>query len=122
MKVNVWQVGYTTEKDWIDCANPVCREMGHVIIPDNTEDWEEEVWNLLNWSCWNYDENGIAHKPEEVHSPLGYCNSDVILQIDGSGEYKCAKSVGFEDSSSLEDAIKKFMNRKRHLWPFYDAK
>jgi hypothetical protein len=122
MKVNVWQVGYTTEKDWIDRVNPVCREMGHVIIPDNTEDWEEEVWNLLNWSCWNYDENGIAHKPEEVHSPLRYCNSDVILQIDGSKEYKCAKSVGFEDSSSLEDAIKKFMNRKRHLWPFYDAK
>jgi len=121
MKVNVWQVGYTTERDWIDCVNPVCREMGYVIISDNTEDWEEKVWHLLNWSCWNFDEKGISHKPEEVHSPLRYCNSDVIFQIDGSGEYKCAKPVGFEDSFSLEDAIKKFMNGRRRLWPFYDA-
>ena len=52
VKVNVWQVGFM---DMVSNMlrqgdKAVCKERGYVLIEDK-EDWEEEVWNLLNWSC-----------------------------------------------------------------------
>ncbi len=119
MKVNVWQVGYTTREDWHNRTNPVCREMGYVTIPDDSEGWEEKVWNLLNWSCWNYNDEGTAVKPDEVHSPLDHCNSDIILQIENSNIYKYAKFIGFGESSSLKNAVAHIIDGN-HLWPFSD--
>jgi hypothetical protein len=115
MKVNVWQVGYTTERDYVLRENAQCCNMGYVEVPE-TEDWEEKVWNLLNWSCWTSD------KPENVHSPLDHCNSDVILQSEGSTRYMCAKSIGWEIHLSLDSAVYSLQHDNRHhLWPFEDV-
>lgn len=122
MKVQVWQVGYATRKDWKERVNPICRKMGYVVVPDYMELWEEQVWNLLNWSCWNYDDKGNVSKPREVHSPLSYCNSDIILKAENSNEYKYAKFVGFGETTSFEEAVAILTARPYTLSPFYDAK
>lgn len=114
VKVNVWQVGYTTQKDYVLRKNAQCRNMGYVEIPNDMEDWEEEVWILLNWSCWT------NKKPKNVHSPLDHCNSDIILQIDGSCKYRYAKFVSFGDAHTLADAIQEV--KHQNLWPFSDMR
>lgn len=113
MKVNVWQVGYTTMRDYVLRNNAQCRNMGYVEIRDTEDGWEEDVWNLLNWSCWT------GAKPENVHSPLDHCNSDVILQIEGKRLYRSAQFVGWKSSDSLEKAVDKV--RDNTLWPFKDV-
>lgn len=115
MKVNVWQVGYTTQRDFVLHENAQCRNMGYVEVPE-MEHWEDEVWHLLNWSCWTSD------KPEGVHSPLDHCNSDVILQPEGSTRYMCAKSAGWRICNSLDSAVYSLQHNNSHyLWPFEDA-
>jgi len=98
----------------------ICKERGYVLVEDK-EGWEEDVWNLLNWSCWNYDDHGNAIKPEVVHSPLDHCNSDIILQIDGTDEYRAAQFCGFESFRSLETAVKNLKSPHHDLWPLAEA-
>lgn len=114
MKVNVWQVGYTTQRDYVLRKNAQCRNMGYVEVSDDLKDWEEKVWELLNWSCWT------DKKPANVHSSLDHCNSDVIFQIDGSYTYKCAQFIGFSDVHTLADAIQEVKHHE--LWPFSDIR
>ena len=123
IKVNVWQVGYVSESDWRDGnkRKATCRNMGYVEI-EESDGWEEDVWNLLNWSCWNYGDDGNAVKPENVHSPLSFCNSDVILQIEGTSVYRCAKHVGWGTHKTLEYAVRAIKSGHHNLWPFHDAK
>lgn len=113
MKVNVWQVGYTTQRDYVLEENAQCRNMGYVEIPE-MENWEEEVWNLLNWSCWTFD------KPESVHSPLDHCNSDIVIQIEGTDVYKAAMFIGWKPCNSLNTAVDSV--KKNELWPFSDMR
>ena len=123
IKVNVRQVGYTSESDWRDSnrRKAVCKNMGYVEV-ENANGWEEDVWNLLNWSCWNYDSDGNATKPECVHSPLHFCNSDVILQIEGTDVYRCAKMCGWGTHKTLKYAVRAIKTGFHNLWPFSDAK
>ena len=116
VKVNVWQMGFDNIKAYMlrDSNGTACKERGYVLV-ENTDGWEEEVWNLLNWSCWT------DKKPEDVHSPLEYCNSDVILQIDGTNEYKRAESVGWTDYTSLESAIDALKKTPCSLWPLKEV-
>ena len=114
MKVNVWQLGYNTYKDFKLNQNIQCREQGYVLI-DSIDNWEEKVWDLLNWSCW------AKNKPEEVHSPLTHCNSDIILQIEGTNLYKVSEFVGFTEHPSLETAIKYAKQKPHEYWPFSDV-
>ena len=116
VKVNVWQVGFDNIKAYMlrDSSGTAYKERGYVLV-ENSEGWEEEVWNLLNWSCWT------DKKPEDVHSPLKYCNSDVILQIDGTSEYKRAESVGWTDYTSLESAIDALKKTPYSLWPLKEV-
>lgn len=115
MKVNIWQVGYTTCKDWVlrQRQQAQCQSKGYVLLEDKDRenDWEELVWHLLNWSCWT------EVKPESIHSPLDHCNTDVILQIEGEKEYSIPKFMGFEKCSSLDEAAKILQN-SHELWPF----
>lgn len=123
IKINVWQMGYTTFKDYA-CSNrqnAKCVNKGYVLLDNLENHWEETVWHLLNWSCWNTDDEGNAIKPESVQSPLDHCNSDVILNIDGTNTYKYAKSFGFGEADSLEGAIKKITN-ECDFWPFPEVK
>lgn len=115
MKVKVYQVGYTTQRDYLLHENAKYREMGFVEIPENIEGWEEKVWDLLNWSCWT------DVKPTNVKSPLDHCNSDVILQIDGSCTYRYAKFVGWGEASSLIEALEG-IQQAGEFWPFYDSR
>jgi hypothetical protein len=120
VKVNVWQVGYATVKDW-ENQNPSrieYVERGYVLI-DEQEDWEEEVWHLLNWGCWNYNEDGSTTMPENVHVTIDHCNSDVILLMENTKVYKYAKSIGFGDATSLDEAVTQ-VKKVRHLWPLRD--
>lgn len=123
MKVNVWQVGYKTYKGYVmqDKKQLECRAMGYVEI-EMQDLWEEEVWNLLNWSCWNYDKKGHAVKPENVHSPLDHCNSDVILQIEGTQKYMYAKFAGFGYRSTLASAVNAIKDGTHNLWAFKDVR
>jgi hypothetical protein len=124
IKVNVWQMGYTTFKDYA-CSNKYntkCVDKGYVFLDNLDNHWEETIWHLLNWGCWNIDDDGNAIKPESVQSPLDHCNSDVILNIDGTNIYKYAKSFGFGEATSLEEAIKKMVDDFCNFWPFPDVK
>lgn len=118
IKVNVWQLGYTSQKDYVleNKSKLQCREMGFVFVEESSY-WTEEVWNLLNWGCWS--ENG---KPHAVHSPLDHCNSDIIIQIDGTKEYICALFVGWETKNSLSDAIAYMKHEGWDFWPFHDVR
>ncbi len=123
IKVNVWQVGYITFKDHA-CSNrknAKCVDKGYVLLDSLDDQWEETVWHLLNWGCWNTDDNGNAIKPESVKSPLDHCNSDVILNIEGTNIYKYALSVGFGEADSLKRAIEKITN-ECDFWPFPEVK
>ena len=125
MKVNVWQVGYTTQRDSVigDPNLAECRPMGYVIVEDDEEDWEDDAWHLLNWGCWNYPKGGgRAIKPEEVQSPLSFCNSDVILQREGTDLYYCADHCGWTKTSSLDRAVAIIRNGYHSIWPFKDVK
>lgn len=112
IKVNVWQVGFDNIKAYMlrEGEKAICKEKGYVVI-DDLKNWEEEVWDLLNWSCWT-DE-----KPENVHSSLEYCNSDIILQIEGKHQYKRAESVGWTNYTTLEAAIEALKKTPHSLWP-----
>ena len=124
IKVNVWQMGYTTFKDYVmgDKEKAECRPMGYVLLDDD-EDWAEETWNLLNWSCWNYDENGdYAIKPESVFSPLDHCNSDIIVQIDGTDVFMCADFAVWTMKHSLADAVQSMKNGYNEFWPFEEVR
>ncbi len=50
IKINVWQVGYTTFKDYASSnrQNAKCVDKGYVLINKLNTGWEEYVWNLLN--------------------------------------------------------------------------
>lgn len=117
-KVKVWQVGYTTYKDWIlrNKENAECRDVGYVMVEDNDKNWQETVWDLLNWSCWT-DE-----KPSCVHSPLDHCNSDIILRKENSKTYYIAKSFGWGNATSLNSAIDYVKLNNCNMWLFYDVK
>ena len=124
IKVNVWQMGYTTFKDYVNWnkENAKYVNKGYVLLDNLDNHWEETVWHLLNWSCWNTDDEGNTIKPESVQSPLDHCNSDVILNIDGTNTYKYAKSFGFGEADSLRDASKKMINDFCSFWPFPGVK
>jgi hypothetical protein len=113
-KVKVWQVGYTTHKDWVwrNNANAECREMGYVMVEDDDKNWKETVWHLLNWSCWT-DE-----KPENVFSPLTFCNSDIILKKENSSRYYSAAHCGWYVSTNLNASINNVKYGHHNLWPF----
>lgn len=116
MKVNVWQVGYVSQKDCIldNRDKAACRPSGYVEVQPS-QHWEEEVWDLLNWSCYT------SKKPEQVHSPLDHCNADIILQIEGSDVFKYAQFVGFKDANSLEEAVEGINTGYETIWPFQDV-
>lgn len=116
-QVFIWQVGFTNEDSYIlhNVQNIVYKERGFVLV-EPKEDWEETVWALLNWSCWNYIDDGRAVKPSEVHSPLDHCNADIILKMEGDSVYKGALPFGFKDFESLEDAVE-YMSNNCRLWP-----
>ena len=122
VKVNVWQVGFDNIKAYMlrDSSRTACKERGYVLV-ENSEGWEEEVWNLLNWSCWNYNEKGNVVKPEDVHSSLDHCNADIIVQIDGTSLYKAAQSIGFKDFHTLEDAVADMKKHPYELWPLVET-
>jgi len=122
VKVNVWQMGFDNIKAYMlrDSSGTACKERGYVLV-ENSEGWEEEVWNLLNWSCWNYNEKGDAVKPEDVHSSLDHCNADIIVQIDGTSLYKAAQFSGFKDFHTLEDAVADMKKHPYELWPLAET-
>lgn len=124
IRVNIWQMGYTSFKDHLisDKSKASCKNMGFVILENKEDLWEETVWNLLNWSCWNFDKNNEPIKPDNVISPLDHCNSDIIINIEGSNEYKYAKHCGWGKANSLEDAEKKMKEDFCSFWPFSDVK
>lgn len=125
IKVNVWQMGYTNLEDFekTNKGNAKCVNKGYVLLNSLDDYWEETVWHLLNWSCWNYDEEkGENVKPKSVHSPLTHCNSDIILNIEGTNTYKYAKSIGFGEANSLEEAIKQMFKCFCNFWPFPGVK
>lgn len=117
-KVRVWQVGYTTCKDWVlrNKANAECREMGYVTVEDDDKSWRDTVWHLLNWSCWT-DE-----KPNCVHSPLDHCNSDIIIKKEKSSRYYSAAHCGWESSTNLAGSINNIKYGHHTLWLFADVK
>jgi len=116
-KINIWQVGYPS-KESFEVGNPqnaLCMYRGYVELNTIEEGWQETVWNLLNWSCWNYDVNGKAVKPENVHSPLAYCNDDIILQAEDLDKYFYAGFIGYDEANSLMEAINALKDG-RPLW------
>ena len=116
VKVNVWQVGFMDMKAYMlrEGNEAVCKERGYVMV-DSKTDWEEAAWELLNWSCWT------DKKPEDVYSSLDHCNSDVILQIDDTNDYRRAESIGWTKYNSLEQAVTALKNDPHSLWPLAEA-
>jgi hypothetical protein len=118
IKIDIWQVGYPSKESWkvSNPQNAVCIHRGYLELDTIKEGWQEIVWDLLNWSCWNYDDEGNAVKPENVHSPLAVCNDDIILQAEGSDKYFYAEFIGFEEANSLTEAVNALKDG-RTLWP-----
>lgn len=116
VKVNVWQVGFMDMKAYMlrEGDKAICKERGYVMV-ENKENWEDDAWNLLNWSCWT------DRKPKDVYSSLEYCNSDVVLQIDGTDNYRRAESIGWTTYDSLEGAVAALKKTPHCLWPLAEA-
>ena len=118
MKVNIFVVGYNRadrEKEPNNRNNLHIADAGYAEVDKFDVD---ELWNLLNWSCWT------DKKPKEVqHSPLTHCNSDIALNIDGTNEYHCALSLGWETiaADSVEEVLQFFKTSKENFsfWPLY---
>lgn len=118
MKINIFVVGYN-EEDWK--KNPRNRECLHIADAGYAQidgfD-REELWDLLNWSCWT------DKKPKEVeHSPLTHCNSDVAFNIDGTDVYHCALSFGWKkiNAGNLDEVLSFFKTSEDNFsfWPLY---
>lgn len=120
MKINIFVVGFN-EADWK--KNPCNRDnlciadAGYVEVKEFDP---EDIWNLLNWSCWT------SEKPKEVeHSPLTHCNSDIALNIDGTNVYYCACSFGWKKitANSIKEVLQSFKTSKKNFsfWPLYEG-
>lgn len=116
IKVNVWQVGFDNIEAYMlgEGEKAICKERGYVVI-DDLKNWEETVWDLLNWSCWT------NKKPDNVFSSLDHCNSDIVIQIEGSHEYKRAESMGWSHYATLEAAIEALKKTPYSLWPLAET-
>lgn len=116
VKVNVWQVGFMDLKAYMlrEGDKAICKERGYVMV-ENKKGWEEEAWNLLNWSCWT------GRKPKDVYSSLDHCNSDVILQVEGTDNYRVAEPIGWTTYDSLKSAAAAFKKDPYSLWPLAEA-
>lgn len=121
MKVNIFNIGYT-RADW----DSKSRNYDNLHIADagyaEVKEFDpEELWDLLNWSCWT------DTKPEEVaNSPLTHCNSDIALNIDGTNEYYIALSCGWKKitADSLEEVLNFFKTDDEasfNYWPLYNG-
>jgi len=116
MRVYVWQLGYSTFKDFaLHNSNISCRPRGYVEVEceESSQDLREHVWELLNWGCW------AEKKPKEVHSRLDHCNGDVILKFEGEKVYHVCLSFGWTTAESFKLAINAGKsNDLAEFWPF----
>lgn len=118
VKVNIFQIGYLSLEDWKNdnSSKLACRYMGYVELIELENDWEEIVWNILNWDCYQ------KNKPKTLHSEMTHCNDDVIFQIEGETEYTYFKSFGVGKTNSLSDAVQEILQETFVFYPFEDCR
>lgn len=63
----------------------------------------------------------MQQNQNQYNPPLDHCNSDVILNIEGTNIYKYAKGVGFGETNSLEEAIREIA-LECDFWTFPNVK
>lgn len=70
--------------------------VGYVLTNETLiDDQLEDVFNLLNWSCWR------EIKPENVYSPIDHCASGIILNIAESTDFYLSMSIGWKKFNSF---------------------
>jgi hypothetical protein len=115
-KVYVWQLGYTTFKDFALHNNNVsCRPRGYVEVEnvENSQDVRDHIWHLLNWGCW------AEEKPKEVHSRLDHCNGDIVLKFEDEKLYHVCLPIGWTTAESFKLAINASKTADiAEFWPF----
>lgn len=111
-KYNILQMGYPTVEDWKNhnAGTIQFKERGYAMVEDN--EGQEKVWDLCNWSCY------ADAKPENLHSELTHCNSDIVVWVEGSGEYWVAEPAGWKKFQTLEEAKRHMLAKSRYeAWP-----
>lgn len=97
-KYNILQIGYPSVEDWKSQSadNLTFKERGYAMVKD--DEGPENVWGMCNWTCYT------DIQPQNLHSDLTHCNADIIVWVEGSGEYWVAEDAGWEKFPTLEDA------------------
>lgn len=99
-------------------------ELRKLLIAEIDSDKEnlEVIWDCCNNSCWldededwrnmtSYERCGTEFNVKFTNNYEGYCNSDIIVEMDG--KFHAAESVGWHETSSLEEASQYIKN---HSW------
>ena len=76
---------------------PITVDCGYITADKFDED---DCWNLCNWSCWSKE-----GKPENLHSELDVCNSDVAFLNPDTNIWYVAKHVGWGKCRTKKEAI-----------------
>lgn len=100
MEIKIIQIR-NNNGEWI-CVSPndkpIIVDCGYIIADKFDED---ECWDLCNWSCWRRKEG----KPENLHSELDVCNSDVAFLNPDTNIWYVAKHVGWGKCQTKKEAI-----------------
>lgn len=118
--VDVYQVGYTSQEAFEnkDKDKLALKYKGYVCVKDDVTNVADNAWHLCNWSCWT------ETKPDQVHTDLTFCNSDVIFVINDDEEekeYWCADCFGWTVCRTLNAAIEHVKNRTFNLFKPIDS-
>ena len=100
MKIKIIQIRNNNGR-WI-CIEPndkpIIVDCGYIIADKFNED---DCWDICNWSCWS--KHG---RPENFHSELEVCNSDVAFLNPETKKWYVAKHLGWDICNTIEDATK----------------
>lgn len=110
-RYNIIQMVYPSVEDWKNrnTKSLTFKERGYAEF-DNPNENHNSVWDLCNWSCYT------DKKPENLHSELTHCNSDIVVWVEGSKEYYVAEPCGWAKFDTLERA-KVYMLTCSEAWP-----
>ena len=85
---------------------PIIVDCGYIVADEFDEDY---CWDLCNWSHWRRNEG----KPENLHSELANCNSDVAFLNPETNKWFVATSFGWDERNTKEDAIRSLVTAPR---------
>lgn len=70
----------------------------------------DECWHLCNWSSWS------KFKPQNLHSNIMACSSNIAFKDPESGIYHIALGIGWKEEKDFINVLEHFSSRYNRLF------